>query len=599
MRILLLLLFAIFISSEARVRWVNAPILNDSTISVCDSVGTGRWTQYGANGTVTEDATWSEKTPANAVRLTTLSNGSYVAAQLTTTFRRSDFDYYYLRCYIDSIANIATTNGLSIQFFSESGTSNGVAVDMNNAMRNNYKGGLITIAWPKSAMPMWSGTPLDTVARVVIRVYPTNGHVVNCWIDKLGGYDKPARDTIAEVAFGWDDYFISQYDTIYKMMRAYGWKNCLFGSRTGLGGTRLEQAKIDSLIVAGWPLMTHIYDHSQDYGQRTYASARNQLDSSIADVKADWLRVTGRTNKYWPIGAYPANSNGYYNDSTIAIMQSRGVQWYSSVDPSPRQHISNYRPLNFSNYFDYNTTTFAFFRATLDSAVKYKQKLFLRGHDAVPTITQSYQIRIDSLQRIMDTLRVRELAGQLRIVTYDKFWLYAPDSSISVSSTSGSYNYSVICNISADVDSMKLFLYDSVAGGSKTLRDSSVLTQGGGTASFSRASLLPSTAYFYWIYGRNNSGTWDSTLSRQSDTTKKYTGLVGSKAWQTITINHLSVAETSAHYLYQIKIPRTGLVASNVNSADDVGFTRSNDTIRLPRWVIFTTDTIYLYAYCC
>lgn len=73
--------------------------------------------------------------------------------------------------------------------------------------------------------------------------------------------------------------------------------------------------------------------------------------------------------------------------------------------------------------------------------------------------------------------------------------------------------------------------------------------------------------------------------------------LNGAEVTQTVTINHLAVAETNGHFHYQKKIPRVGSIELNVDSANDVGFTRVNDTIRLPRWVIFTTDTIYLYAY--
>lgn len=72
--------------------------------------------------------------------------------------------------------------------------------------------------------------------------------------------------------------------------------------------------------------------------------------------------------------------------------------------------------------------------------------------------------------------------------------------------------------------------------------------------------------------------------------------LNGSEATQTVTINHNAVAETNGHFLYQRKIPRTGLVATTVDSANDVAITRVNDTTRHPRWVVFTTDTIYLYA---
>lgn len=72
--------------------------------------------------------------------------------------------------------------------------------------------------------------------------------------------------------------------------------------------------------------------------------------------------------------------------------------------------------------------------------------------------------------------------------------------------------------------------------------------------------------------------------------------LNGATYTQTVTINHTSVSETNGHFLFQRKIPRTGSIALSVDSANDVGITRINDTTRIPRWVVFTTDTIYLYA---
>ncbi len=72
--------------------------------------------------------------------------------------------------------------------------------------------------------------------------------------------------------------------------------------------------------------------------------------------------------------------------------------------------------------------------------------------------------------------------------------------------------------------------------------------------------------------------------------------LNGATYTQTVTINHTSVSETNGHFLFQKKIPRTGSVALSVDSANNVGITKINDTIRIPRWVVFTTDTIFLYA---
>lgn len=72
--------------------------------------------------------------------------------------------------------------------------------------------------------------------------------------------------------------------------------------------------------------------------------------------------------------------------------------------------------------------------------------------------------------------------------------------------------------------------------------------------------------------------------------------LNGATYTQVVTINHTSVAETNGHFLFQKKIPRTGNVILSVDSANNVGITRINDTTRIPRWVVFTTDTIFLYA---
>ncbi len=70
----------------------------------------------------------------------------------------------------------------------------------------------------------------------------------------------------------------------------------------------------------------------------------------------------------------------------------------------------------------------------------------------------------------------------------------------------------------------------------------------------------------------------------------------GTMVTQPLTINSAYVSETSNHFLLQFKVPRTGIVAANCDSAKHVAMTGINDTIRVPRWVVFTTDTLFIYA---
>lgn len=70
----------------------------------------------------------------------------------------------------------------------------------------------------------------------------------------------------------------------------------------------------------------------------------------------------------------------------------------------------------------------------------------------------------------------------------------------------------------------------------------------------------------------------------------------GTIVMQSVTINSAYVSETSSHFLLQFKVPRTGLVAANCDSAKHIAMTGVSDTIRVPRWVVFTTDTLFIYA---
>ena len=71
----------------------------------------------------------------------------------------------------------------------------------------------------------------------------------------------------------------------------------------------------------------------------------------------------------------------------------------------------------------------------------------------------------------------------------------------------------------------------------------------------------------------------------------------GVKAFQIITINSSQVAETNTHFLFQIKIPCTGAVIANCTSSVNVVVYKSDiDTTKVPKWVVYTADTLFLYA---
>lgn len=73
--------------------------------------------------------------------------------------------------------------------------------------------------------------------------------------------------------------------------------------------------------------------------------------------------------------------------------------------------------------------------------------------------------------------------------------------------------------------------------------------------------------------------------------------LTGVTHYQEITINAAQVAETNPHFLYQVKIPRGALVASACTSSTNVVVYKSTtDTTKSPKWVVYTTDTLFLYS---
>lgn len=70
----------------------------------------------------------------------------------------------------------------------------------------------------------------------------------------------------------------------------------------------------------------------------------------------------------------------------------------------------------------------------------------------------------------------------------------------------------------------------------------------------------------------------------------------GAVVTQSVTINSAYVSETATHFNLPFKVPRTDIVAANCDSAKHVALTGSTDTVRVPRWVVFTTDTLFIYA---
>lgn len=64
----------------------------------------------------------------------------------------------------------------------------------------------------------------------------------------------------------------------------------------------------------------------------------------------------------------------------------------------------------------------------------------------------------------------------------------------------------------------------------------------------------------------------------------------------TETVNAAQVSETSTHFLHQWKIPRTGDVLASCTSGSNVAVYNQVDSLRYPRWVVYTIDTLYIYA---
>ena len=71
----------------------------------------------------------------------------------------------------------------------------------------------------------------------------------------------------------------------------------------------------------------------------------------------------------------------------------------------------------------------------------------------------------------------------------------------------------------------------------------------------------------------------------------------GTAVTQTVTINSAYVSETTTDFLLQFKVPRTGDILANCTSAANVAMTNLNDTLRRARWVVYTADTLYVYAH--
>lgn len=69
----------------------------------------------------------------------------------------------------------------------------------------------------------------------------------------------------------------------------------------------------------------------------------------------------------------------------------------------------------------------------------------------------------------------------------------------------------------------------------------------------------------------------------------------GVMSFTKITINHAQVSETNGHFLFQRKIPRTGLIVDNCTTAVNAVVYKSDST-KIPKWVVYTTDTLFLYA---
>jgi hypothetical protein len=216
-----------------------------------------------------------------------------------------------------------------------------------------------------------------------------------------------------------------------------------------------------------------------------------------------------------------AFSQGAHNRLVDSIISLRGYEYGRGGSIFSKGQL-NYStlPLNSTRLVmgqqTYYSQSSDSLKKLIDTAATYSllSTFLFHGVDSIQNISTTIDTGKlnDILKYCHDKIVAGTLGGAGRFTDY---LLYAPDSCIIYKSTSSiSTSYTTNDSLEKFVDSCKVFIYDSVAGGSRTLIDSTAILHGGDTFSFTVSTDTPKSTY-YWLTVRNASGAIDSSFGRR------------------------------------------------------------------------------------
>lgn len=445
---------------------------------------------------------------------------SFAAVDLSNT------PIFKLRFWMNDTAAAASGNVFLVGFYNENALTNGYRYyfKLTNAdISDNEKvrcssGKFIEMAFTKADLGVTGSPNWAAIKALRIEVPAATGKRLKMVFSRFSAYTSPfSKGTIF---FSFDDCYSSMMN-VDSMFRNRNWYFSIFPSVNQFGTTgKITLANADTLSAHGHEWHTHAYNHLQ-FTTSTDSVVNVEIDSCQAYIK----RIASRINspnrmsfRSYRIGAYPSNGSGYLCSPHVDSLISNRLDFvritgswpsvFSSSVPTARSYLS-------TKGWNPGSNTFATIKNYIDSTMKYHLGFYLWYHQIKDSTAYNGTTASDSIfQKIVrytDTAYVAKGDGFVKPLS--QMNLYAPDSIIikrGVTKTATSY--SVVCSLSTDADSAKLYLLDS-ASGVWTKRDSSVMMAGGSVTNLKRTGLTNSSLCKFKVSALTNLGVTDSIMA--------------------------------------------------------------------------------------
>ena len=517
----LLIIFALFGMLSARPNWIDTTTRADSLLT---TFGEGAISTWALNAHTTPD-TLKDTTIGGQTYLKAISTNSAVVRftkTLSTPINLSTATHFNLQIQVEPGQDLVRTLGV---YFSSSGDFSQycyISKTPTEGTNYNYKSstGVYNFTFGKDKWQFYSASfNWATVNRIRIVYQSKSGRTDWAVFKRLSA--STSTLSLGECIFTFDDIYKSVPDTAIPIMQKYGINACGFLITTWVDKWySATRAQLQSMQDGGFDLHSHGVTHA-DFWTLSKDSTLKEVKN--AEIALDTL-ISNRPRNNRHLFAYP---KGRHTDSTdiwikpfVGFARLFEGNYLSSSIPSgvyPDVHSESPSIAAFDS-----TTTLATAKGYVDSLIKYKTTSIFVFHSISSNnfFTTSYWSKafFDSLCAYVAAKRD---AGQLINPKLKQRLVYAPDSCIiSKTATSTATSYTLTDSIASFTDSIKVYLYDSIAGGTKTLRDSSAMVVGGPSVSFLRSGLTSSTVHTYWLYGRTNSGKWDSTFHKRNVLTR-------------------------------------------------------------------------------